>query len=137
MKLKEILKLTSQIKTHDKINHSLCGKPEYAEEGKSRVCLELTENMKVDNSGLVHGGFIFGLADHAAMLSINHPNVVLYKASCTFLKPSVKGDILIADAEIIEKNKNRYKVLVKVKCLDTEIFQGEFIAVIPKNHVLL
>jgi acyl-coenzyme A thioesterase PaaI-like protein len=48
--------------------------------------------MAVDDRGLVHGGFVFGLADHAAMLAVNDPNVVLGAASTRFLKPVRVGE---------------------------------------------
>ncbi len=65
------------INTHEKINQSLCGKPVELTPGHSIVELETTPDMEADGSGLVHGGFIFGLADYAAMIAINHPFVVL------------------------------------------------------------
>jgi acyl-coenzyme A thioesterase PaaI-like protein len=48
--------------------------------------------MVVDAHGLVHGGFVFGLADYAAMLAVNDPNVVLGAAEARFLKPVRRGD---------------------------------------------
>ena len=66
--------------THLQINKDLCGTPIKIEEGYCLVRLKATESMKVDNRGLIHGGFIFGVADYAAMLAVNHPNVVLGSA---------------------------------------------------------
>ena len=65
------------IQTHRAIDHALCGRPVRVEADFCRVELTTTPDMAVDASGLVHGGFIFGLADHAAMVAVNHPNVVL------------------------------------------------------------
>jgi len=48
--------------------------------------------MVVDDHKLVHGGFIFGAADYAAMAAVNDPNVVLGSAEVSFLKPSKSGD---------------------------------------------
>ncbi|MBF0527471.1 MAG: thioesterase, partial [Deltaproteobacteria bacterium] len=63
------------ILTHQMIDQELCGKPLQVESGFSRVELRTLERMAVDGSGLVHGGFIFGLADYAAMIAVNHPYV--------------------------------------------------------------
>jgi acyl-coenzyme A thioesterase PaaI-like protein len=43
--------------------------------------------MAADQRGLVHGGFTFGLADYAAMVAVNDPNVVLGAAEVRFLAP--------------------------------------------------
>ncbi len=69
-----------EIKTHLAIDRRLCGEPLELREGFASVELTTTREMEADSSGLVHGGFVFGLADHAAMLAVNHPNVVLGQA---------------------------------------------------------
>ncbi len=74
------------INTHEQIDRSLCGEPVSVFEGGSEVRMECTANMAADASGLIHGGFIFGMADYAAMLTVNHPNVVLAGAESRFLK---------------------------------------------------
>ena len=124
------------VKTHDRINKSLCGNP--VETGPGRAKLELTaiESMIVDSLGLVHGGFIFGLADHAAMVAVNHPNVVLAGADVKFLKPVVPGENLVADALVTEDTGKRQTVTVTVKRDDDIIFQGIFACAVPERHVL-
>ena len=89
--------------THQLIDNELCGKPVMVENGKSRVEYTTTPRMAADDSGLVHGGFIFGQADHSAMLAVNDPNVVLGSSDVKFLKPVKVGDIVISEAEVIEK----------------------------------
>jgi len=68
-------------KTHLKINPALWGTPIELKEGFASVRLTVSEDMAADEYGLVHGGTIFGLADYAAMLAVNHPNVVLAGAT--------------------------------------------------------
>ena len=58
--------------------------------------IENHARMAADGSGLAHGGFIFGLADYAAMIAVNHPNVVLGAAEVRFLKPVVSGETVVA-----------------------------------------
>ncbi len=88
-----------KIATHENIDRTLCGEPVLVEDAKAEVRLECDQRMAADAMGLVHGGFIFGLADYAAMLSVNHPNVVLGAAETRFLKPSRVGDVLLARAQ--------------------------------------
>ena len=68
------------IQTHSAIDRGLCGKPLELEEGRAVVRLETRDVMRADERGLVHGGFLFGALDYAAMLAVNHPHVVLGKA---------------------------------------------------------
>ena len=48
--------------THKKIDQELCGRPLLVKEGFSRVELQTNKRMAADETGLIHGGFIFGLA---------------------------------------------------------------------------
>ena len=68
-------------RTHEAIDPELCGRLVSLAEGTAVVELRTVARMAADAHGLVHGGFVFGLADHAAMLAVNHPNVVLGSAS--------------------------------------------------------
>lgn len=127
-----------EIKTHKEINQELCGIPIAIQDGEFAVVkLKLTENMKVDEKGLVHGGFIFGGADYCAMLTVNHPNVVLAKAEVKFIKPAKVGEEIIFKSKILEKNATKY--LIKVNGFnkeDTLVFTGSFYCVITEKHVL-
>ena len=124
------------INTHENIDRSLCGEPISVSEGSSEVRLTCTGNMSADASGLIHGGFIFGMADYAAMLAVNHPNVVLAGAESRFLKPSRVGDILTAKAQEQEKDGRKHIVKVDVSCDGETVFSGTFTCFVTKEHVL-
>ncbi|MFX1255289.1 MAG: hotdog domain-containing protein [Promethearchaeota archaeon] len=125
-----------QENTHLKINKHLCGEPIKLAEGYSQVKLQTTLDMILDETRLIHGGFTFSLADYAAMLAINHPNVVLGSSNVRFLKPVVEGDLLIAEAQLREIKGKKHIVDVKVKKENEIVFEGEFICFIPKTHLL-
>ena len=124
------------IKTHEKIDQSLCGSPLQVEEGYSRVELRPTANMAADDSGLIHGGFIFGLADYAAMIAVNHPNVVLGGADVKFLKPVKIGEPVIAEARVGEQAGKKHVVAVTVSRADEPVFEGNFACFVLDRHVL-
>ena len=86
--------------THLGIDAGLCGSPVRLTDGHAEVRLATVPAMAVDESGLVHGGFVFGLADHAAMLAVNDPNVVLGGANTRFLKPVRVGEVVVAVATV-------------------------------------
>ncbi len=125
-----------EIKTHERINQALCGSPVEVGESRSEVRFDCGEDMAADASGLIHGGFIFGLADYAAMLAVNHPNVVLGAAETRFLKPSRIGDVLIAKAQDQTPQERKHIVHVDVLCGEDVVFSGTFTCFVTKEHVL-
>jgi acyl-coenzyme A thioesterase PaaI-like protein len=127
-----------EIKTHQKINKSLCGRPVEVEDDKfASVELHTTKEMAVDEKGLIHGGFIFGSADYCAMLAVNHPNVVLGSADIKFLKPTKVGEILYFEGVVVSKEgKKRLVEVIGKNQRDEIVFQGNFICFVLNKHVL-
>ena len=115
---------------------SLSGVPVSLSENRAVVELRTLETMVADETGLVHGGFIFSLADHAAMLAINHPNVVLGAAETRFLKPVVVGDVVSADAVVERRDGKKIFVQVNASRGDEVVFTGVFTCFVPSSHVL-
>ncbi len=124
------------INTHQKIDRNLCGTPLEVSEGFSRIELLLTENMTADESGLIHGGFIFGLADYAAMIAVNHPNVVLGSSDVKFLKPLKKGDTVVAEARVENIAGKKHSARVTVENKGTKVFEGTFTCFVLDKHLL-
>ena len=125
-----------KIDTHLKINQRLCGTPLEVAEGRALVEMATTEEMVADDQGLVHGGFVFGMADYAAMLSVNHPYVVLASSNCIFHKPAKLGQTLHARANVVDKNGRKQMVKVEVRAGEVLVFSGEFACFVLSSHVL-
>ncbi|MFH1983619.1 MAG: PaaI family thioesterase [Pseudomonadota bacterium] len=125
-----------EIHTHQRISRSLCGSPVAVGEGFSRVEMIALPEMVVDDSGLVHGGYVFGLADHAAMIAVNHPNVVLGGAECRFLKPVRVGESMTAEAAMEPSEGKKRLVSVTVSRGDEPVFTGTFTCFVLDKHVL-
>ena len=124
------------IRTHEQIDQRLCGAPVHTADGSSSVKMETSAAMAVDSPGLVHGGFIFGLADHAAMIAVNDPYVVLGGAETRFLKPVKVGDTVLATARTEAVKGKKYVVAVDVARDDELVFQGMFTCFVLDKHVL-
>ena len=92
--------------------------------------------MAADDHGLVHGGFVFGLADYAAMLAVNDPNVVLAGADVRFLMPVVVGEQLVAEAWVEEADGRKSRVRVEVVRDGDTVMSGDFRCVTLARHVL-
>lgn len=124
-------------RTHTAISQSLCGSPRDLGPGFARVVMDATEEMRVDASGLVHGGFVYGLADHAAMLAVNLPFVVLGASQSRFLAPVRVGQELTAEARVqAEQDGRKKRVDVTVSVGSTPIFEGVFTTFSLDKHVL-
>ena len=124
------------IKTHLLAHSPLLGTPvEVIDDTSATVKLVAIENMVVDEAGLVHGGFTFGLADYAAMLAVNDPLVVIGRAEIRFTSPVKRGDILIAEATVVEKFKRKRIVDVMVKVDKKIVLAGKLTCYILEKHV--
>ena len=124
------------VQTHLSIARELCGEPIALSAGESRVRLTTMPAMAADEFGLVHGGFVFGLADYAAMLAVNHPNVVLSGAQTTFTKPVRVGETLEAAAVVQEESGRKRRVEVTVRRGEDVVFTGMFQCHVLDRHVL-
>lgn len=125
-----------EIRTHHALDRELCGTPEALAEGTATVSLTPTPRMQADETGLVHGGFVFGLADHAAMLAVNEPTVVLGAAELRLTAPVTVGQRLVAEATVAERSGKKHLVDVEVRAGDTVVLTGRLTCFVPPVHVL-
>ena len=125
------------LKTHLGINRTLCGEVHSVDEGAAVVKIVTTREMVADDHDLVHGGFIFGAADFAAMAAVNDPNVVLGSAEVKFLKPTRCGESVTLRAKIAETVGKRRRVDVEgVDEGGAKVFSGVFTCFVLERHVL-
>ena len=123
-------------RTHLEVDPRFCGKLLELGDGSATVALDAIGSMVVDARGLVHGGFVFGLADYAAMLAVNDPNVVLGAAETRFLKPVRRGDRLIASARTVDARGRKHEVRVEATVNSEKVFEGTFTCFVLERHVL-
>lgn len=124
------------ILTHKNISAELCGHPRELSPGRAVVSLTTIPVMAADDKGLVHGGFVFGMVDYAAMLAVNDPNVVLGSSEMRFLKPVRVGETITAEAVVGEESGRKRIVEVRVLRGETEVASGTCICFVPDKHVL-
>lgn len=124
------------LKTHERVNPDLCGEVLVMERGYIETRLRTLPEMIADDIGLIHGGFIFGAADYAAMLAVNERNVVLVASNCQFLSPVKFHDEVKFIARVRHKEGRKRNVNVEGYVLDIKVFEGEFKTVVTERHVL-
>src|ERR1043165_5389952 len=74
--------------------------------GRATLAMTIRPNM-VNGQGIAHGGFIFTLADSAFAFACNSHNerVVAAQGNITFIRPGKLGDLLVATAREISRNR--------------------------------
>jgi acyl-coenzyme A thioesterase PaaI-like protein len=122
--------------THLRASPAWVGRAVELAPGRATAELACTAEMAVDERGLVHGSFVFGLADYAAMLAVNDPNVVLGAADVRFLKPVVANDTVRAAATVESEAGRKRMVRVSVTRGGEEVLAGTFTCFVLDRHVL-
>lgn len=86
-----------------------------AKDGYAKVTLKITKEL-TNSAGMTHGGVIFALADCAFAEAVNFGDkqAVAVQVSINFLKPSLEGDTLVAEAVRTSEGKNFSLCDVKV-----------------------
>jgi len=125
-----------KVNTHLNIDTSLCGRVTKLDEGYAEVLLHTTQQMAVDKQGLIHGGFIFGAADHTAMVAVNEPYVVLGAAASRFIAPVRVGDTVLCRATVISTKSKKREVKVEAFVSEELVFEGSFTTFVLDTHVL-
>ncbi len=125
-----------QLRTHLEIDRSLSGEIVELSKNYAKLRLRTDDRMVADQWGLIHGGFIFSLADFCAMAAVNEANVVLAQASIKFLKPVKVGDELLAEGRVERSEGKKRWVKVEVKRGEEKVAEGEFFCLVPEKHVL-
>jgi len=88
-----------------------------AGDGYAKVAMKVEKN-HTNALSFTHGGAIFSLADYAFAHACNYGDnvAVAVQASINFLRPSVEGDVLTAEATRVSDGKTTGLYQVTVKC---------------------
>jgi uncharacterized protein (TIGR00369 family) len=124
------------VRTHPNIDPHWVGTPTSLEEGSATATLLTRPEMAADPVGLVHGGFVFGLVDYAAMLAVNDPHVVLGAANVRFTAPVRVGETVSAQARVVSSSGRKREIEVRAVVGDKEVLTGTLTAFVLDKHVL-
>ncbi len=96
-------------------------------DGYSKVSMKIEKN-HTNAYGFTHGGVIFSLADYAFAQACNYGDnvAVAVQVSINYLKPTVEGDVLTAEAVRVSDGKTTglYNVTVKKEEKTVAFFTG-------------
>ena len=98
-----------------------------SKDGYAKVCMKV-EKKHTNALGFTHGGAIFSLADYAFALACNFGDkvAVAVQVDIKFLKPTVEGDVLTAEATRVSDGKTTglYNVMVRKEDKIVAVFSG-------------
>lgn len=98
-----------------------------AKDGYSKVTMKVKKT-QLNGLGFTHGGAIFSLADYAFAEACNFGDnvAVALQVSINFLRPTVEGDVLTAEAVRVSEGKTTglYNVTVKSGEKTVAFFSG-------------
>jgi acyl-CoA thioesterase len=98
-----------------------------AKDGYAKTALTI-QKMHTNGLGFTHGGVVFSLADYAFAEACNFGDnvAVALQVSINYLKPSVEGDVLVAEATRVSNGKTTglYQVTVKTGDKPIALFMG-------------
>lgn len=128
--------LNDDLLTHAKLRSTLVGNLTELSKGYAKVLFHTTQEMIIDDFGLIHNGFIFGSAEYAAAASINEENVVIIGCRSKFFAPAKLGDTIEFEARgrFEEARKREIKVVGKIN--EIKVFEGIFQAIVLEKHIL-
>lgn len=124
------------LRTHLKIRRNLCGTIIAFEQGYAKITLQTTNEMLVDEFGLVHSGFVFSAADYAAAVAVNEENVVIIGSRVKFLAPAKVNDLIEFEAHAKFEDTRKREIKVNGYINDIRVFEGFFQAVVLERHIL-
>lgn len=96
-------------------------------DGYAKLSLEINKK-HVNSHGFTHGGVLFSLADCAFAEAVNFGDkkAVAVQVSINYLRPTVEGDVLIAEATTVSDGRTLAlcSVAVKKKEKNVAMFSG-------------
>jgi acyl-CoA thioesterase len=96
-------------------------------DGYTKMSMHITKK-HTNAHGFTHGGVLFSLADCAFAEAVNFGDrqAVAVQVSINYLRPTVEGDVLIAEANTVSDGKTLAlcSVAVKKEGKDVALFSG-------------
>lgn len=123
-------------KTHLMVSPDWVGTLDELEPERAVCSLKATVEMSADDRGLIHGGFVFGLADYACMCAVNDPNVVIGGSNVKFLRPVTVGQTMVSEAWVTNAEGKKRICEVKVSVEGEVVSEGALTCFVLPKHVL-
>lgn len=97
--------------------------------------MTVTEDMVLKKTGVARGQYMFGQANSLALAVIDAPAALTGVANVKYKIPVYTGAVLVARAEVVRKQEDKYTIWVKIRNKHREVFRAKFLIVaIPEKR---
>ena len=105
-------------------------------ETSSAVTFTPTDDMRLDDSGLIHSAFLMSAVEYAVHCVINSKNTYIQSVKAEYLAPLEANNTYTIDAKVMYADKKKKMVFVKVTLSDIVVFDAEFNVLSLDEHIL-
>ena len=98
--------------------------------GKRAISLlQTNDQMVFQNNKIVRGHYIFGQANSLAIAVIDAKVALTKEATVKYIKPVYEGERLVAIADVVSREGDKFTVEVTTTSDDKKVFTGKFIVI--------
>ena len=110
--------------------------PDKVEIGVSGISMMTVDReMVLQKTGVCRGQYMFAQANSLALAVIDAPAALTGVANVKYKIPVTVGAILVARAEVVRKQEDKYTIWVKIRNNHKEVFRAKFLIVaIPEQR---
>lgn len=91
--------------------------------------MQITPEMVLAKTGVARGHFMFAQANSLALAVIDAPAALTGVANIKYKVPVYSGANLVARAEVVRKQEDKYTIWVKIRNNNREVFRAKFLIV--------
>ncbi|MBZ7933297.1 hypothetical protein [Campylobacter molothri] len=129
-------KVRSELTTCLELNTSVAGTIIEIDKNFAKSILITTNDMVVDEHGLIFDAFIFAAANYVAQAAINKEFSVVIGSKCFFYAPLKIGDVLQLEAHaLFDETSKKRDVRVIGYTKDIKMFEGTIQIVTTDEHI--
>ena len=99
--------------------------------------LKITPEMVLEKTGVARGYYMFAMANTLALAVVDADAALTGVGNVKYKVPVYAGATLVAKAEVIRREHDKYVIWVKVRNNNEEVFRAKFIIVSLPNDCLL
>ena len=97
--------------------------------------MTVDKEMVLEKTGVARGQYMFAQANSLALAVIDAPAALTGVANVKYKIPVYTGAILVARAEVVRKQEDKYTIWVKIRNNHKEMFRAKFLIVaIPEKR---
>ena len=95
-----------------------------------------TDDMRLDDSGLVHSAFLMSAVEYAVYCAVNHKNTYIQSVKAEYLAPLEANNNYTIEAKVMYADKKKKIVFVKATLSEIIVFDAEFNVLSLDEHIL-